>query len=328
MKISVIVPVYNSERYLSQCVESILSQTYSDFELLLINDGSKDKSESICDEFSKKDKRIRVFHQKNSGVSAARNKGINQAKGEYICFVDADDWVDQNIFEFLINTIESVKGDLSYCGHIEYNNKFNVKKEIQQTHQKGYGYEVINNVISSSFPTSIPIWTCIIKRKLIIDNNIKFTVTCSYGEDQEFLIKCLSHSIRVSSISKYLYYYRVDIDSAMSSKKLNQFDFPFAMVRVKKYLKDNNQVANIDIEKFQNFKISSSLILVINILSNSNIKIRDILDIIKQNDLNKYIQKKNRKSGPKWKLSFIWYLSPYLYIYTKRIYWKIRSFFN
>ena len=91
--ISVIVPVYKAEKYLPQCIESILAQTFTDFELLLIDDGSPDRSGEICDEYVRKDHRIRVFHQQNRGVSAARNLGLEQAVGEYIAFVDSDDYV-------------------------------------------------------------------------------------------------------------------------------------------------------------------------------------------------------------------------------------------
>lgn len=105
-KISVIVPVYNVENYIEKCIESILSQTYTDFELLLINDGSSDKSGSICDAYMSKDQRIRVFHKKNAGVSMARNWGIKHSLGDWICFVDSDDWVENSYLEKFIENKE------------------------------------------------------------------------------------------------------------------------------------------------------------------------------------------------------------------------------
>ena len=98
-KISVIVPAYNTEKYLRRCIDSILAQTFTDFELLLIDDGSTDQSGEICDEYADKDVRIKVFHKANGGVSSARNVGLDNALGEYICFCDADDWVDNDYFE-------------------------------------------------------------------------------------------------------------------------------------------------------------------------------------------------------------------------------------
>lgn len=93
-KISVIVPVYNVEKYLRRCIDSILAQTFTDFELLLIDDGSKDNSRDLCDGYAMKDERVRVFHKKNGGVSSARNLGLDNAKGEWVSFVDADDYLD------------------------------------------------------------------------------------------------------------------------------------------------------------------------------------------------------------------------------------------
>lgn len=98
-KISVIVPVYNTEKYLHRCIDSILAQTFTDFELLLIDDGSKDNSGTICDEYAAKDSRVRVFHKENGGVSSARNLGLDNAKGEWISFVDSDDYTDSYFLE-------------------------------------------------------------------------------------------------------------------------------------------------------------------------------------------------------------------------------------
>ena len=97
-QISIIVPVYNSEKYLGVCIDSILSQSFRDFELILVDDGSKDSSAQICDEYASQDKRVRVIHKVNGGVSAARNDGLDIAKGEYVTFIDSDDWVER---EFL-----------------------------------------------------------------------------------------------------------------------------------------------------------------------------------------------------------------------------------
>lgn len=101
MKVSIIIPVYNATQHLNQCLDSILNQDFNDFELLLINDGSTDTSGEICDDYAGKDKRIKVFHQNNAGVSAARNKGIENANGEWITFMDSDDYIQKNYFEIL-----------------------------------------------------------------------------------------------------------------------------------------------------------------------------------------------------------------------------------
>ena len=113
-KISVIVPVYNVEKYLPRCIDSILTQTFTDFELLIIDDGSTDNSSKICDEYAKKDARVRVFHKENGGVGSARNMGICEAKGQWICFVDSDDWLEINCYSSLME--DDDVADLTYFG--------------------------------------------------------------------------------------------------------------------------------------------------------------------------------------------------------------------
>lgn len=114
--ISIIVPVYKVEPYLRQCVDSILNQTYRDIEVLLIDDGSPDRCGEICDEYAKKDQRIRVFHTENKGLSAARNLGLREAKGEYIGFVDSDDWIEPDMYEVLLKRMQETGADISVCG--------------------------------------------------------------------------------------------------------------------------------------------------------------------------------------------------------------------
>jgi len=113
--LSIIVPVYNKENYLGSCIQSILSQSFEDFELILVNDGSTDGSGPKCDYYESIDPRIQVFHQKNQGVSAARNLGINEASGNYIGFIDADDTIDIKMYEMLIKNALDNKSDISIC---------------------------------------------------------------------------------------------------------------------------------------------------------------------------------------------------------------------
>ncbi len=116
MKLSIIVPVYKAEKYISRCVDSILAQTFKDFELILIDDGSPDNSGNICDEYAEKDNRIKVIHQQNKGCSAARNAGIKQAQGEYIGFVDSDDWINSLMYEKLLEILEKYDADIVKSG--------------------------------------------------------------------------------------------------------------------------------------------------------------------------------------------------------------------
>lgn len=115
IKVSIIIPVYNAEKHLKKCIQSVLTQTEKDIEVILIDDGSKDESLHICQLYEKQDNRLRVIHQENSGVSAARNKGITLAKGEYIGFVDADDWIDCEMYRLMLGEAKKTDADVVMC---------------------------------------------------------------------------------------------------------------------------------------------------------------------------------------------------------------------
>lgn len=137
-EISVIVPVYNTEKYLDRCIRSIIDQTFSDFELILVDDGSKDNSGFICDEWEKKDSRIKVIHQKNAGAGAARNAGLAIAQGKYIGFVDSDNWIELNMYEVLHNMIKKCSADMAMVKMITC--KRYKKPSIHDYH--GYSYDI------------------------------------------------------------------------------------------------------------------------------------------------------------------------------------------
>ena len=142
--ISVIVPVYNVEPYLEKCLDSIIGQTYKDLDILVIDDGSTDHSDEICDKYAEKDKRIKVFHTENRGLSAARNLGLENAKGEYIGLVDSDDWIEQDMFEALLSKIEETAADVAECGSfVDYPEKSIKRTAIQQVVQSEESIEAL-----------------------------------------------------------------------------------------------------------------------------------------------------------------------------------------
>ena len=124
--ISVIVPIYNVEKYINRCIDSIIEQTYTNLEIILVDDGSTDNSGSICDEYAKKDNRIKVIHKENGGVSSARNVGLDTAIGQYITFVDSDDYIEKKYCEILLKTLKKQKADCVACG---YNRIYKNKEE-------------------------------------------------------------------------------------------------------------------------------------------------------------------------------------------------------
>ena len=119
-EVSIIVPVYQVEKYIRQCVDSILAQTFTDFELILVDDGSKDQSGQICDEYAGRDRRVRVIHKENGGLSDARNKGMDQAVGNYFMFIDSDDYTAPTMIECLYKSILNENADIAVCNYLYY----------------------------------------------------------------------------------------------------------------------------------------------------------------------------------------------------------------
>lgn len=213
-KISVIVPVYNTEKYLDRCIQSILAQTYTDFELLLVDDGSTDSSGAICDKYAEQDSRVRVFHKENGGVSSARNQGLDNAKGEWITFVDSDDWVDREFFNILS---KSSKPDIliSYYVADGWSRWVSVPFEDATFNTKNMKVFLNKYLISCNMP-----WGKWIKRSLIETFKIRFDSNFSYGEDTLFIMDCLSKVESVETNSESLYHY--DCTNSMSLSKITR----------------------------------------------------------------------------------------------------------
>ena len=216
--ISVIIPVYNVEKYIRQCVDSVLEQSYKDFELILVDDGSPDNSPAICDEYAQKDTRVSVIHQKNLGVSAARNNGIRHAKGEWITFVDSDDWVDTDYLEKF--ELDKDDADLIIQGLEYYDNRngqYFKQIKVADCILSGTDSKKLvadNNVLGSGYPVAKAY------RKFIIDKGVRFNTSISYHEDHIFVLNILAvaSKIRLSDSVAYKYRY-FHTNSSLSSKR-------------------------------------------------------------------------------------------------------------
>ena len=191
-KVTVIIPVYNSEKHISKCIESVLSQTYKDIEIILVNDGSKDSSGEICENYKSKDNRVQVFHRENSGVSASRNYGISKSSGKYICFIDSDDWIESRFIEnFFKNGIEIdyqfvtqgiLFDDLTNTWpFFEYNDQIVTKENLLITK---------NEIISNGCPVSK-----LFKREIIEKYEIEFPTEISFHEDHVFVLKYIKSKL-------------------------------------------------------------------------------------------------------------------------------------
>ncbi len=202
-KISVVVPVYNVEKYLNKCIDSIVNQTYSNLEILLVDDGATDKSGKICDEYSEEDVRIRVIHKKNGGLSDARNTGMQQATGEYIIFIDSDDYIDKDMILILYNNLVESKADMAVCGI------WNVYQEQKWAQCEQREKFVCDNVeafrllmIGKKIPGSI--CNKLLRREVV--SNLQFPVGKHY-EDVFFHTDMMPYINTVSVDTTPLYYY-------------------------------------------------------------------------------------------------------------------------
>lgn len=220
MLVSIIVPVYNAEKYLSQCIESIINQTYKNLEIILVDDGSKDSSGQICDIYSQKDSRIRVVHKENGGVSVARNTGLDIANGEFIAFVDADDYLLESMIEKLYFAIDGK--DISMCRYLQVKPNSVVKcyeKNLEFFKKAPYDFKYImvdkysktenDTVITDKIFGSV--WRTLFRKNIIDDKNIRFSKGIKIAEDRLFLLEYCGFCKNAGVVDEYLYGYRVGL---------------------------------------------------------------------------------------------------------------------
>ncbi len=220
IKISIVIPVYNASKYLRATLDSVYNQTYTHWEALLIDDGSKDKSSSICDEYAQKDNRFRVIHKENGGVSSARNIGISMAAGEYLCFLDSDDQMKPNHFEIGLSKIGDA--DLLIFGFERWNCRTDVRSlpdstivGKEQCHD--FLYDLKENPYTSEF-FCFP-WNKLYKRSIIVNNNISFPTDISFREDEIFGYRYIPYINKIVTISHVLVDYN-DAPSGLSANRL------------------------------------------------------------------------------------------------------------
>lgn len=224
-KISIIVPVFNVESFIQTCIKSILNQTFNDFELILVNDGSSDTSGNICDEYSRKDERIIVIHKENGGQSSARNRGIDVANGDYIGFVDSDDWIDRDMYKILYSNAIETGTDISTCNITQYdkdNSKhFYCSETTDLLFNRDYAmYELYLNERLTFSPCNK-----IYNRELF--QGIRFKEGFIL-EDMDFAYRIIHQSNKIYYTGQALYNYRYNPKSTMrktfSKKRLDEFE--------------------------------------------------------------------------------------------------------
>lgn len=207
-EISIIVPVYNVEKYLKKCLDSILAQTFIDFELLLIDDGSTDSSGKICDEYGRKDERIKVYHKDNGGLSSARNYGIERSNAPFLGFVDSDDYIDADMYEVLYRNLKNEDADISMCSLFDIYNGKPPKVNAQTEYFVTNACEAIRIVMEAKI-TSVTAWNKLYKRELF--QNVRYPEGKT-AEDASVIVELLMQTNKnvITTEQKYYYVHRIN----------------------------------------------------------------------------------------------------------------------
>lgn len=217
--ISVIVPVFRVEKFLEKCIQSVLKQTYGDFELILVDDGSDDNCPAICDRYAKEDERIKVIHKQNGGIGDTRNAGLQIAQGEYITFVDSDDYIHPQMLEMCMKSFQKEPDiDIAMCPfekvEEEDNRAYEAQKEVKESYQLFSHIEIIQEMFAADYEAYIVSWNKVYKRKLF--EGILFPVG-KIHEDIFTTYKLLYNAKALALMDEKMYYYRQRVGSAMSA---------------------------------------------------------------------------------------------------------------
>lgn len=236
-KISVIIPIYNVEKYLSKCIDSVISQTYSNLEIILVNDGSTDSSGRICDEYEKLDKRVKVIHKENGGLSDARNYGIEASTGDYIAFLDSDDWADKKLYMTLYKNIKKNHADISICNFKKYYSDKDIEKQELNEVKCYSNIEALERLYCNDAVIMVVAWNKLYKRKVIGD--LRFPVG-KIHEDEYLTPMIIYNANKISYINNELIYYRQRENSIMNKKfNVKRLDYLYVLESRMKFFKEN-----------------------------------------------------------------------------------------
>lgn len=216
--VSVIVPVYNVEKYINRCLDSIVSQSYSNLEIILIDDGSKDSSGILCDDWASRDKRIKVIHKQNAGLGMARNSGLEVASGKYVIFIDSDDFIDHNMIKSMLSSMINNNSESCYCSYYTYSNDSQKVLDRYSFESRVIsGKDLLLDILGSEpecsldYNKSMSVWLVLYSRDIITKNNIMFYSEREYiSEDLLFNTMYFSMIDKVSVMDECLYYYCIN----------------------------------------------------------------------------------------------------------------------
>lgn len=249
--VSIIIPAHNAEKYLDNTLQRVINQTFKNFEVIVVDDGSTDSTPRIIFEYLKEDERIKLIRQSNKGVSSARNMGLEVARGKYVIFLDSDDYWDKCFLEYCVSALEQNKADVCYGGfHI-----INESGKILHTHVPNIERNILLDFIRGQ--TWMQISGVLIRRKILDKYSLKFREGCHHGQDIEFLYKLLAVS-RTIAIPRVLYSYTRHSSSLSSGFKMQHLHVHGAMRRSLRFIKDtmrNSEIKEMVIDELVNRKI-------------------------------------------------------------------------
>ena len=304
--ISVIIPIYKVENYLNRCVNSVVKQTYKNLEIILVDDGSPDNCPKLCDDWAKKDNRIRVIHKENGGLSDARNAGIDIATGRYICFVDSDDFIHSGYVEILFKNIEKEKADLAICSFEKVYGNAKVEESLDNKVTKVEGDDIFKALLTGNNVDFVVAWSKLYKKELF--NNLRFDVGRLH-EDEFIVHKILLKCKKVVYTSAKLYYYQQRQDSIMGAEEFTSrnLDAFYAIEQRYNYFKDT---------KWQQVAIEQLLGEIENLyyIAKKRGADKQILKFLKQ-QFNFYFKQNKNKKLSQWLFKFC----PKLYYFLKKI---------
>lgn len=288
MKLSIIIPVYNVEKYLNICIDSILKQTYKDYEIILVDDGSTDESGKICDEYVSVNKQIRVIHQKNKGLSCARNTGIKKARGKYLMFIDSDDFLyNHNCLNLLMSKAKNDIIQYNMVYYYENSNKYVHLNELPNYNSKAKYINILKD-LSSNGQFSISACNKIVKREIIINNNIYFSEKL-LSEDIDWSLKLYLHSNSIKIINEEIYVYRQQRKGSITSNIKNKNII--SLYKIIKYWYNFDYSNSQYREVYINY-LAYQYTILLTILNNKNCSKKLRKDIYKLESILKYSNNK------------------------------------
>lgn len=296
--VSIIVPMYNVEKYIEKCITSLLEQTYKDCEIIIVNDGSEDKSSEIVEKIAIQNDNIKIINKKNSGVSVARNTGIENANGDYIIFVDADDYLAKDFVEYMVKLIKMNNSEFAYSIS-------NFKKENEKETQDEFIKEISNEEsvgLLLSPDVTVGCWNKIYKRDMLIKNNIFFRTDLFYGEGLFFIINVSKYAKNITIGNRKVYYYRRNNENSATT-----------LFKIEKYYNGEKSL-NLIGEKIN---LNNDYIKSMYLLHISTFYLGAIVKIIENNKKKEY--KKEYKSWKKSLSNNLLYIikSKYISLYRK-----------